>query len=251
MEYSALGNDLTKLEKIEEKKEEDTATGKPAAEAAKVELSAMTEGQRKCAAVFSTLFRRAVCKGIEKTAKDLAGWDLQGYTERVDGDPIVCDSFHTVTEKRLPRALIASPEVIVVTGLASHAHAARQENLRKKKETEPVFNNDITSDGAIIVDDNTAEPSYVDVSDYPIDIEVHEKKPTIDPDDFYLRNQDGQQAEQPKSVFSALTQGRKRKRPSPLVDEEKKETTKRQRKRRKLEDDIANSEFITLMEPEQ
>lgn len=251
MEYSDLGNDLVKLEKIEERKEEDTATGKPAADAARSELSAMTEGQRRCSAVFSTLFRRAVCKGIEKTARDLAGWDLQGYTERVDGDPIVCESFHVVTEKRLPRALIASPEVIVVTGLASHAHAARQDNLRKKKENEPTYNNDNATDDAVIVDDAPQDPEYVDVSDYPIDIEVHEKKPTINPDDFYLRNQDGEQVEQPKSVFSALTEGRKRKRPSPTVEEGKKDVVKRQRKRRKLEDDIANSEFITLMEPEQ
>lgn len=249
MEYAALGNDLVKLEKIEERKEEETATGKPAADAIKSELSGMTEGQRRCSAVFSTLFRRAVCRGIEKTARDLAGWDLQGYTERVDGDPIVCESFHVVTEKRLPRALIASPEVIVVTGLASHAHATRQDNLKKTGVHGPVFNND--TDDAVVVDSEPEEPEYVDVSEYPIDIEVHEKKPTINPDDFYLRNQEGEQVDQPKSILSALNTGRKRKRASSVNDGEPKDVVRRQRKKRKLEDDLANSEFITLMEPEQ
>lgn len=250
MDYAALGNDLVKLEKIEERKEEDAVTGKPSVDAAKAELSAMTEGQRRCSAVFSTLFRRAVCKGIEKTARGIAGWDLEGYTERVDGDPIVCESFHVVTEKRLPRALIASPEVIVVTGLASHVHAARQSNLKKKKTEGPVFDGDQSTDDAVVVDDDPAEPEYVDVSDYPIDIEVHEKKPEINPDDFYLRNQEGEKVEQPKSILSTLNIGRKRK-GRPLTSEDKKDIVKRQRKRRKLEEDIANSEFITLMEPEQ
>lgn len=211
MDYSKLGNDLVKLEKLEEKKEENVATSSTT-EDVKTNIRGMSEGEKASSRVVTTLVRKALCNVISRGSSRWLGWKMEGYTERVDNDPVVVDAFHTVSEKRIPKIIVHSPEITTVVGLGSHAYATHVSNSALAKSAKE-FNDTVP----VKVEDETV---YATEEDFPIDIAVHASQTTssipgktvvdIDVDDFGFKNQDGEFVEAPRSVMDSLFTGRKR-----------------------------------------
>lgn len=215
MDYGKLGSDLEKLEKIEEKREESVAVESSASgsDGNKTALKDMTEGQKASARVVTTLCRKAVCKGIANGASRYLGWKMEGYTERVDKDPVVVDAFHAMAEKRIPNIVVNSPEIATVIGLGSHAYATHHANTYAvKTET------DATPEPAVTVKIEEDTIEYASEQDFPIDISVHDTSApkfnapdtTLNVDDFGFKNQEGEFVEAPKSIMDGNVTGIKR-----------------------------------------
>ena len=220
MDYSKLGNNLVKLEKIEEKKEEDTVlnAGVSSGTSIKPEIREMTDSQRSSSRVFTGFVRKGFCAAVEKFATATLKWKMDGYSERVDNDPIVVEAFHTTAEKRIPAVLVASPEAITVCGLTAHAYATNR--INKEKEAQKKTDDEIVH--PVKTEDD--EPVYATEEDFPIDIGVHDStKPVVDVDvdDFGFKNSDGEFVEAPKSIMDSLFTGRKRQRTKSSEPKEK------------------------------
>lgn len=247
MDYSKLGVDLVKIEKIEEKKEEDAVAGKTDdTGSSKPASAALTPPQRECARAVSSFIRRGLCNGIAKTTASVLRWKMDGYADRVDSDPIVCDAFHAVAEKHLPRAIVASPEAVAGVGLFSHAAATHAANVAKERaeraaelsmsyaDYAPV------NDGIYVSADEYAELSD-SVASSPV---VHrpsiydDSVADIDIDDFGFKNKEGEFVDPPKSIMDSLLTGRKRGPRGPRKQKETQPRKKRQKKNNDVDDSV-------------
>lgn len=225
MDYDKLADTLIKMEKADERLDGDAgaSASKPTVEKKLDPVS--QEAVRKTSRVVTTAFRKMVCKGIDNVATRVANWDMEGYTERVDADELLCDAFHTTTEKHLPSVMVKSPEVVVAFGLVGHAYVTKETNKRRKNglSTETRFSA-TPEEGVNIVTETVNVPStvppptaFVPVDDFDIDLSVHGEavpsKNAINVDDFGFKNTQGEWTNPPASVLVPMT-GRKRGRPS-------------------------------------
>jgi hypothetical protein len=222
MNYDNLGESLTKMERVEEDAENDAATGTKTASSDAKSSRPLPDGHKTPSKVATTGIRKVICAGISKLASRYGGYKMDGYTERVDNDTILCDAFHTVAEKRVPSIALYSPECVTVFGMYGHAHATHQSNVKKEAGSQSRTEYRATpEDGINIVEvgptsDQPAPPPTVYPTEdmFPIDISVHGETVAaeIDPDKFGFQDRDGNEVEAPRSVVTPLT-GRKRGRP--------------------------------------
>lgn len=231
MDYNNLGDKLVKMEQADEKREDDVAAGIKTPSSGKSDIPS-PESYKPTSRIVTTGLRKVVCKGIDTMATRFAKWKMDGYTERVDKDPILCDAFHVVAEKRAPAIITQAPETVVVVGLVGHAYAVNESN-KKKEAGESSYTQYSASpeDGINVVDISTDThvpappgPIYAAEDLYPIDLSIHGEaitQPTvINPSEFGFRDRDGQMVNAPASVIVPLT-GKKRQRPVNLAPQGK------------------------------
>lgn len=249
MDYGKLGLDLVKAEKENEKNEEAVADKAPvvAAKPTSAPSAILSDSQRKCTRVVTSMLRRAVCNGVAKTLNQALRWDMDGFARRVDDDAAVCDAFDAVAEKRLPGAFISSPEIIVTGGFIKHAIETKNANATKKTYA-----------------DTTATPVVVGDDVFEVDIDPHAPNTNIvrpplhdalavdvDTSEFGFKNSEDEFVDPPRSVLDSLFTGRKRPRSrvtQPLDDASTPNRRKKQRQRQSVVDDITPETFDDMQQ---
>lgn len=239
MDYDQISKEIENDERSAEAK-----IGAPATPSTEPKTSNKgTELSDKASRTVTTGIRKMICKGIGKIAEQVGKWNMEGYTERVDADELVCDAFHVAANKRAPALITKSPELVVVFGLASHAMITNSVNKAKAEgRPDPTVRNSSWSNPNDPRPHGIGKPP-VNFPPEPVEIDISVHGEPVNENRFHFASPDGEMVDPPASVLvpPLVTARRRGRRPRDSTGEV---SSKPPKKRTRTEEPVVHEDMF-------